>query len=304
MIELYIPFDNFIFTSKTYLTSDLALGVTSLLVDNTNGFSVDDMIVLGTLGQENAEVLRVVAVPDDLTLTVTTTKFAHSDNEPVAVIQYDQIIVYSSTSKDGTYTKIVNPTHNISFDSPQGTFVEDSAGSSSWYYKFVYKNSRTLETTKLTDSKVYQGEPSDHYTSIYEVMVEAGMEDNQYLNWKIVDEYRREAEDIVNGYIKSRYVLPLTKVPEVINRVTTLFGACYLLKREYGDTTPKAETIGLDKCKTAQDLIDDIADGKIDLLDPDDGSILDPSNTDTLSGYPNNSAPEDEKRIFKISDKY
>ena len=305
MIEFYIPIDHFIFGEKTYLSQDESAAQNVLHVQNTNGFVANEHIIIGRMGNEYVEIKKISAVNASAkTITLTSNLAnAHEELEPISIVNYDQIAVYRSTSETGTYTKITNPHYNIAFDHPIGTFIEDTTGSTANFYKFVYRDSHSAEISRLADSPIIQGEPSDHYTSIYEVLSEAGLRDAQYLNWKIVEDYRLEAENLVNGYIKDKYVLPLSEVPELIVRVTTLLAACYLLSKEYGSTVPKGEEKGKSKCEEAMKILEGIASGKIKLVGST-GATLPVASTDRIAGYPDDSAPEEEDRVFSVTDKF
>lgn len=83
-------------------------------------------------------------------------------NPSDGVISYDQIKVYRSDSKTGTYVLITTVNIDqttIADNSPGYTIYDDSTGSSSKYYKVSYYNSGSATESDLSDS--FQGETTE-----------------------------------------------------------------------------------------------------------------------------------------------
>jgi len=83
-------------------------------------------------------------------------------NPSDGVISYDQIKVYRSDSKTGTYALIATvdiDETTIADNSPGYTIYDDSTGSSSKYYKVSYYNSGSATESDLSD--VFQGETTE-----------------------------------------------------------------------------------------------------------------------------------------------
>lgn len=137
---------------RTEVRTAASAAATSIDVDNTEGFSANDFVVVGTLGTENCEAVRITAVTDDDTLAVTALKFAHSVKEPVQKSLYDQAKFYSSA--DSFASAIA--TKNVDWQNPSKfTEYNDSAGTSSTTYKFTYYNSNsTTETDKSSEFSI------------------------------------------------------------------------------------------------------------------------------------------------------
>lgn len=134
----YIQVSNTLVTlATTYLSRDIAAGVTSLPVDNGVSFANGNVILLGQLGTENAEKLAASAATTT-SVTVGTSSFPHSRGEPVQSIMYDQIEISTATSENGSYSVLAT----ISFQWTQlNTMYYHSAGTSSTWYKIKFKNS-------------------------------------------------------------------------------------------------------------------------------------------------------------------
>ena len=89
---------------KSYLANPYSVGVTSIIVKNADRFAANDRIMIGEMGTETAEIVTVSAVnADNLTLTVGTTLYAHSADDPVYVMSFDQVRFYRSTDSGSTY---------------------------------------------------------------------------------------------------------------------------------------------------------------------------------------------------------
>lgn len=82
----------------TRITERIASGGTTLKVKNTEGFSANDFIILGTIGNEKTEIKKISSVDSDTQFTIAATNFAHNIDDPVSYTPYDQIEYYSSSS--------------------------------------------------------------------------------------------------------------------------------------------------------------------------------------------------------------
>lgn len=127
---------------QTYLTAALAVGDTALTVYNNLGFDSDTVannyIVIGTIGTEEAEVLKITSIATGVTITASSACVkAHKINEPVHLLKANQIRLYSSTTETGTFTELSKIT--MQYDEPH-TYYNDTAGTATTWYKIVYYN--------------------------------------------------------------------------------------------------------------------------------------------------------------------
>jgi hypothetical protein len=133
---------------KSYLLNPYSVGVTAVLVKNSDRFAVNDRIMLGEMGQEKTEVVTVSAVSaDGNTITVGATVFSHSADDPVYRLRFDQVRFYrSTTTSTGTYTLI--STQNLDVDNADlQTIYDDTTGTSAYFYKTtVYHSISTVES--------------------------------------------------------------------------------------------------------------------------------------------------------------
>lgn len=133
---------------KSYLTNDCSAGVTSINVKNNDRFAANDRVMLGEMGQEKTEIVTVSAVNGNGNgLTVGTTVFAHSADDPVTIMRFDQVKFYrSTTTETGTYSVVA--TKNMDVDNANLTTIyDDTTGLTTYYYKMtVYHSISTLES--------------------------------------------------------------------------------------------------------------------------------------------------------------
>ena len=92
---------------QTFLTSDLASGSASATVKNITGFAVNQVLILGELGNEGTELIYTHAstAPTGSTITFSAnTVFPHSSGTPLYVIDFDEIEI-SNATPSATSTK-------------------------------------------------------------------------------------------------------------------------------------------------------------------------------------------------------
>lgn len=166
----------------TYLSLPVLAGATSVTVKNNDEFALNDRILLGKPGTETAEMVSVTgAVTAGTGLTIGATTFAHSADEPVTRLRFDQVKFYRSiTTSTGTYTILAGTPVNIDWDGIEGiTTFDDTTGLSAYFYKVSYYNSvSTLEST-LSDPIAGTGYARNTVGFLY-------------------DEFTREVNDIQN----------------------------------------------------------------------------------------------------------
>lgn len=140
---------------KSYLANAYSAGVTSIEVKNNNRFTANDRIMIGKMGQEKTEIITVSAVnANGITLTTGATVFSHSADDPVYVLRFDQVKFYRATSSGGTYSVI--STQSLDVDNADlQTKYDDTAGTSSHYYKFTFYHS--ISTVESAFSDIIQG---------------------------------------------------------------------------------------------------------------------------------------------------
>jgi len=178
---------------KTYLTTSASDGGTSLDVQNTEGFSANDYIIVGKLGEEKTELRKISSVTPDTRLSIDALQFDHAVNTPVTYIAFNQVALYSASTQTGTYT-IVGSATALEVDQ-LFTEIEDTSGTSSTWYKVRYYNSTSDTWSSYSDAVEGGGYTED---SLRKIIDKANAVCNDRDN-KILTE--DEKIDIVNdGY--------------------------------------------------------------------------------------------------------
>lgn len=137
---------------KSYLSNPIALGVTTFEVKNSNRFAANQQIMIGQMGQEKTEIVTVTSVnANGTTLVTTATIFPHSADDPVFVLQFDQVKYYrSTTTSTGVYTLLT--TVNLDVDNANlQTVYDDVNGLTTYYYKVSMYNSISTVESALSD---------------------------------------------------------------------------------------------------------------------------------------------------------
>ncbi len=303
---LRAPTEEIVFGELTEFSADEAIDQTVLSCGNASHFAVNDYVVLGYRGNDTAEIKKISAISADLvTITTDATKFAHSKGEPITKTLFNQRKFYRCATKDGTYTHLSDEGSpvDIEIDSPDGTLFEDSSGTSTSWYKAVYHNSTTSDTTLLSDAIATKARDSEHYTSIFKIRQEAGFEDNYYIPDELISRYRDESENQAESTVASTYSLPFSANPKVFQHITTLLAGGLLLSKEYGmEADIEIGKTGERKIQRAEDMLDKIVDGKL-LLRDENGNELSKTSVGEASGSNNyNLGKSDVGEIFNLND--
>lgn len=134
---------------KSYLSNRYSAGVTTIAVKNSDRFAASDRILIADQGLENAEVATVQSVSaDGSTITLSTaTEYAHSADEGVYKLRFDQVKFYRSTTGiDGSYSLLATVALDVDNESLT-TLYDDTTGTNSYYYKITFYHSiSTLES--------------------------------------------------------------------------------------------------------------------------------------------------------------
>lgn len=170
---------------KSYLSNSYAVGVTSIVVRNNNGFNNDDRIMIGEMGSEKTEVVTVTAVnADKVTVSVGATRFPHSTDDPVYVLRYDQVKFYRATTSGGSYSLVSGGTVDLDVDNNENvTRFDDTSGLASYFYKVSFYNSESTLESSLSDAYPGTGYTRHQVGAILnEFLAEVGDLDQQYMS--------------------------------------------------------------------------------------------------------------------------
>lgn len=146
---------------KTYLTSASVVGATSFTVKavDSNAWSDNDFVILGEIGSKNAELLQVNgSVSDGTSITLDNSgsggaRFAHSVNEPLYRIRYNQVEFSRATTATGS--KSVLSTDEIQPDDEYTRYID--AVNSSGFGFVRFKNSVSTTYSSYSSAIPYTG---------------------------------------------------------------------------------------------------------------------------------------------------
>jgi len=139
----------------TILSEDYTSG-TTLTVEDSSGYSDNDLILVGSVGDEKAETTDLTsAPPNSSSLAISALSFAHDADEPIQKILYDQYEIDYKTSSTGNWVNLVTGA-SFYWGKDKTEYVHD-AGVSTYYYRSRYYNSATGTYSDYSDSVVGTG---------------------------------------------------------------------------------------------------------------------------------------------------
>ena len=142
---------------RSYLSTTHAAGSSVLYVKNNDRFTGSQRILIGEMGAEHTEIVTTASVANNTDITLSgTTDFSHEPDDPVTVLDHDQVAFYRAATKDGAYTLV--DTVPLDVDNADGTTrIDDPDGLTTSWYKVKYINSLTSEETNFSDPMMASG---------------------------------------------------------------------------------------------------------------------------------------------------
>lgn len=147
--------------------SNYASGVSAFSILNaTDGFAVDDYILLGNIGSENAEILKILTVNTSTGAITTTaaTKFSHAESTRVTILQYNQVCFYWTATETFAITTPLVEYEDIHVSDWYTTYNDDAH--STGYGWFVFYNETTTARSQESNSLPYAGFDRDSVEDI------------------------------------------------------------------------------------------------------------------------------------------
>lgn len=135
---------------QTFLSTDMASASGTLTVKNITGFAINQVLIIGELGNEGTELIKTHAAtaPTGSTITLASnTVFPHSSGTPVYVIDYDNVEVSTATTLTGSKTILATIPVQVGSDY---TTYDDTAGSVGYYFA-RFKNTITTTYSSYSD---------------------------------------------------------------------------------------------------------------------------------------------------------
>jgi hypothetical protein len=141
---------------KTFLSADYTSG-TTLSVDGSTSFAINQYILIGEPGLEGTEMTNLtVAPPTSTSLTVSALSFSHPKGTPVYYISYDQFALEYRTSSVGGWVAYGGMPSNLNFDS-QYTEYRDSAALSTYGWRYRYYSTEKAAYSDYSDTITASG---------------------------------------------------------------------------------------------------------------------------------------------------
>jgi len=141
----------------SYLNDNYLSGVSSFVISNSNGFTINDYLLLGEFGSETAEIVQISTVTSAThTIALTsTTKFAHAESTKITIIPYNQVRFYHTTTATfGTSDPVTDYIDIQADDTVTKTIDSINASGFGW---FVFYNSTTTSTSASSNAIPYSG---------------------------------------------------------------------------------------------------------------------------------------------------
>lgn len=287
---LIAPTEDFIKSSRTQVSADVSAGSSvSISVANANGFAVNDFIVVGPEGSEQAELCKITAV-SATQIQVLTLVLAHKADEPIVKYRYNQRKFYGSLTAGGSYSQLSSSGSpaDIRVTDPQGTLLEYTGSDGYIYFKATYYNTVDSYETDPADAVEMLADDSVRYCSIYAIKRQAGLLNNPYINDAVVETYRKRAENEIDGYLNQRYQLPLTnssgteEIPFLVENCATLLAAGYMDYQEFGKDGEGVKWLG-----EARSLLKKLqTTGGMQLIGSDHAEMTTKTLSSGVTGYP------------------
>lgn len=185
---------------KTFLSSAIVAGATTLPVLDSNAFVAGDFVVLGVVGEQQTEKTDISSVASTSSMLVTATGFGHSEDTVVYKTLYDQIRIYrSTTGSTGTYSLL--STVSIEWQDMYTTYTDPNEDED-YYYKVTFLNSSSGVETAQSDAITPAGISAFSLTQIQnEILSLFTDEDQRLTNRSEITEWINQASDKMFNYL-------------------------------------------------------------------------------------------------------
>lgn len=156
-VEVFIQPPDLAENEKTFISTDASASASSFTVEDGLKFSAGEYVVVGNVGAEKAEIVRIHAssAPSATAITLNaTTNFAHNRGEKIQFIPYNQVVIQRSTDSGSTYSDLA--TIDLRVDTTE-IYYQHAAGTSTNYYRAKFKNSTTSDESQVSDGIIATG---------------------------------------------------------------------------------------------------------------------------------------------------
>ena len=169
---------------KTYISSEAAAASGTFTAESISGFAIGQRLIVGQVGEERSEILRVHAstAPSGSTITLAANStYRHEVGTPIYFTDYDQVEFSRATTETGTKTVLATTT--LTVDS-MDTIYDDTTNTTGYgFYRF--KNSDSTTYSGYSDPIPYAGYDRDAASNIFDqALVSAGEEISSRLRYE------------------------------------------------------------------------------------------------------------------------
>lgn len=134
---------------RTYLSAEITSG-TTINVADYSGFSDDDYLILGTYGKEKSELVQINDASIDSSIVLeNAVKYSHPANTRVITIPFNEYSLERATSESGTFSVVATAVLQVD---DEYTYYNDTAGSSTSWYKVRYYNRQDTNYSSYSDA--------------------------------------------------------------------------------------------------------------------------------------------------------
>lgn len=169
---------------RTFLSRRIAAGATVLNVKNSDRMAVGERILVGEMSRERSEIVEVASkTPTTITLAGATV-FPHDADDPVTLLQYDQIRFYRSTAGEPGPFSLLHTT-DVDVDNADGkTYYDDVNALDDYWYQIAYYDSVHDEESERSASIQSTGyEDGSAGRLILDIAEQVN--DKEFLTWSI-----------------------------------------------------------------------------------------------------------------------
>lgn len=169
---------------RTFLSRRIAAGATVLNVKNSDRMEVGERILVGEMSRERSEIVEVASkTPTTITLAEATV-FPHDADDPVTLLQYDQIRFYRSTAGEPGPFSLLHTT-DVDVDNADGkTYYDDVNALDDYWYQIAYYDSVHDEESERSASIQSTGyEDGSAGRLILDIAEQVN--DKEFLTWSI-----------------------------------------------------------------------------------------------------------------------
>lgn len=283
MKVLLAPTEDFIKRERDKVNADVAAGsAMAITVESSANLAVNDYIIVGTEGNETAEIALVTEITDATHIKATLVQ-PHKKGEPIVKIRYNKRKFYGSLTASGSYTELTTSgsPKTIMINDPQGTLLEYAGGEGYVYFKATYYNSTTAEETSAADASAVYSNEAVRYCALYDIRVQAGLTENPYIGDGRIEGKRVQAENEIDSALFRLYELPLAEIPPLVTRLCILLAAGYIDFEEYGPDGQGVKWLG-----EARSILKGITEGMRNLIAADGTELARKTLTQGIVSYP------------------